>query len=105
MHESPPYKQLFVGDGAHPPFMRLPEHLTALRSWCKQCLPGRRKPDMLCPGFVWMRKITGHDYGHARHEYTHPPPPALTTTAATTTTVDVAATTTIRNSVLLRVCS
>ena len=25
----------------HPPFMRLAEHLTMLRAWCKHCLPGR----------------------------------------------------------------
>ena len=26
--------------GCSPPFMRLAEHLAALRAWCKQCLPG-----------------------------------------------------------------
>ena len=29
--------------------------LTPLRAWCKQCLPGRSKPDMLRPGIVGMR--------------------------------------------------
>ena len=27
--------------GCSSPFMRLARHLTALRPWCKQCLPGR----------------------------------------------------------------
>ena len=35
--------------------MRLTEHLTALRAWCKQCLPGWRKFDELRPGIVGMR--------------------------------------------------
>ena len=29
----------FLG-GCSSPFMRLAEHLTAFRAWCKQCLPG-----------------------------------------------------------------
>ena len=36
------------------PSMRLAEHLTALRAWCKQCLPGRLKADVLRPGIVGM---------------------------------------------------
>ena len=39
----------------HSPFMRLALHFTALRAWCKQCLSGRWKPDMLRPGIVGMR--------------------------------------------------
>ena len=27
-------------------FMRLAEHLTVLRAWCKQCLPGRCRVDV-----------------------------------------------------------
>ena len=34
-----PLSHLTVGCSS--PFMRLAEHLTALRAWCKQCLPGR----------------------------------------------------------------
>ena len=34
----PPHKRFFVG--CNSPFMRLAEHLTARRAWCKQCLPG-----------------------------------------------------------------
>ena len=40
---------------ASSPFTRLAELLTALRAWCKQCLPGRSKPDVLRPGIVGMR--------------------------------------------------
>ena len=32
-----------------------PKNLTALRAWCKQCLPGRLKPDGLRPGIEGMR--------------------------------------------------
>ena len=39
-------------EGCSSPFMRLAEHVTALRAWCKQCVSGRRKPDVLCPGVV-----------------------------------------------------
>ena len=47
--------------------MRLAERLTVLRAWGKQCLPGRWKPDVLCPGIVGMRgsMVTPYDYGHA----------------------------------------
>ena len=37
--------------------MRLAGHLTALRAWCKQCLPGQRKPDM--PRIVRMLRMRG----------------------------------------------
>ena len=37
--ESPPRKRCLVGCTS--PFMRLAQHLTALRTWCEQCLPGR----------------------------------------------------------------
>ena len=36
---SPPHKQFLQGFSS--PFVQLAEHLTALRAWCKQCLPGR----------------------------------------------------------------
>ena len=56
------------------------QHLAALRAWCKQCLPGRLKPDMLRPRIVGMRGSI--PYGHtttAMYEYrVHPassPPP------------------------------
>ena len=35
--------------------MRLAQHLTALRAWCKQCLPGRWNPHVPRPGTVVMR--------------------------------------------------
>ena len=57
--------------------MRLAEHLTALRAWCKQCLSGLWKPDMLPPVIVGMRGHTQYDHTTtAMHEYrVHPPPP------------------------------
>ena len=68
---SPPHKR-FLGVERSSPFLRLTEHRTALRAWCKQRRPGRWKPDMLLPGNVGMRgsnsyglKTTvmhGHDY-------------------------------------------
>ena len=36
--------------------------LTALRAWCKRCLLGWSKPDMLHPGIVGMRG--SNSYGH-----------------------------------------
>ena len=39
MQESSPQKRFLVGCCS--PFMPLAEHLTALRAWCKQCLPRR----------------------------------------------------------------
>ena len=36
---SPSYERLLVGCSSAS--MRLAEHLTVLRAWCKQCLPGR----------------------------------------------------------------
>ena len=53
MQENPPHKRYLVGCGS--PFLRLAQNLSALRGWCKQCLPGRRKPDVLRPGIVGMR--------------------------------------------------
>ena len=43
--------------GSSSPFcMRFAEHLTALRAWCcKECLPCRRKPDVLRPRVVGVR--------------------------------------------------
>ena len=37
------------------PFMRISQHPTELRAWCKQCLPGRLKPDVLRPVIVGTR--------------------------------------------------
>ena len=55
--------------------MRLAEHLTALRTWCKQCLPGWCKPDVLRPGILGMQG--SYQYGHtttAMHKLsTHTP--------------------------------
>ena len=53
--------------------MRLAEHVTALRAWCKECLPGRRKPDVLRHGIV------GAIYGHTTTAMmiSSTPPPAL----------------------------
>ena len=56
VQENAPQKRFVVG--CSPPFMRLAQHLTALRAWCKQCLPRRQKPDMLCPGIAAMRRST-----------------------------------------------
>ena len=51
-----------------------PPDLMALRTWCKQCLASRWKPDALRPGIVWMRGsisyytipvVWSYDYGHA----------------------------------------
>ena len=39
MQENPPQKRVFVGCSSR--FMRLAQHVTALRAWCKQCLPAR----------------------------------------------------------------
>ena len=67
---NPPHDR-FLG-GCSSPFMRLAERLTALRAWCKQCLPGRCSPDVLRPGIVRMRV-----YGHATtamHDMSTPPP-------------------------------
>ena len=36
---NPPRNRFLVGRSS--PFTRLAEHRTALRAWCKQCLPGR----------------------------------------------------------------
>ena len=38
-YASPPQNRFFVGCSS--PFVRLTRHLTALRAWCKQYLPGR----------------------------------------------------------------
>ena len=53
MQENPPLKLFLVGCSS--PFLRVTKQLTAIRAWCKQCLPGQRKPDVLCPGNVGMR--------------------------------------------------
>ena len=45
-------------------FMRLAQHLAALRGWCKQCLPGLLKPDVLRPAIINRvhTTTTMHDY-------------------------------------------
>ena len=53
----------------------LAEHLTELRAWCKQCLPGwwntRRAPSRHSRD----ARVYGHqDYDHAQTEYTLPSP-------------------------------
>ena len=40
VQESPPHKRFLRVVGCNSNFMRLAQHLTALRAWCKQCLPG-----------------------------------------------------------------
>ena len=58
--------------------MRLAEHLTALCAWCKQRLPGRRKPDVLRPGPVGMRGFIFHTTRAVKDiEYTPPPCPCI----------------------------
>ena len=47
VQESPPHKRFLLIVGCSSPFMRLAQHLAALRAWCKQCLSCRRKPDVL----------------------------------------------------------
>ena len=56
VQESPPHKRFLVG--CSPPSMRLAEHITALRAWCKQCLPRRWKIDVLRPGIAGMQGST-----------------------------------------------
>ena len=70
MQESLPQKQSLVGCTS--PSMRLAQHLTALRAWCRQSLPGRKKTDILHPG-IWDARVLWSDRGHAWHEYTPPP--------------------------------
>ena len=53
MKENPPPKRFLVACSS--PFMRLAGHLMALRAWCKRCLPGRWKADVLCPSIVGVR--------------------------------------------------
>ena len=38
-YRNPPHKRVLVGYSS--PYMRLAQHLTACRAWCKKCLPGR----------------------------------------------------------------
>ena len=69
---SPPHKRFIVGCGSL--FMPLARHLTALRSWCKQCLSGRlktrRAPSRHCRG----ARIYGHTTTAMHNiEYTLPP--------------------------------
>ena len=51
---SPPHKRFFAGCSTS--FVRLAQQLTAFRAWCKQCLFGRRKPDVVRPGMAGMRE-------------------------------------------------
>ena len=51
--ERPPQRRFIVGCSST--FMLLSQHLTALRAWCKQCLPGRWKADVLRVSIVGMR--------------------------------------------------
>ena len=59
------------------PFRRLAEHLTARRAWCKQCVPGWSKPDVLRPGIV---RVQGYFLRTAMYDYTHPFPVLLSNT-------------------------
>ena len=67
------FRAVFL-EGCSSPFMRLAEHLTALRAWCKQCLP------LVGENPTCSMSRHGRDarvYGHtttAMHEYrAHPP--------------------------------
>lgn len=52
--------------------LRLDEHGTTRHAWCEQCLPGRRKPDVLIPDSVGMRG--SYDYAAmAMHDVEYPP--------------------------------
>ena len=76
MQESPPHRR-FSG-GCSSPFMRLAQqHLTALRAWCKLCLPGRWKPDVLRPGIVGMRESMVIRLRPCMTMSTPPPPPLV----------------------------
>ena len=71
MQESPPQKRFFVGCSS--PFMRLAQHLTALRGWWKQSLPHRRKPDVLRPSIVECEGLLQGNTTTAMHDLsTHP---------------------------------
>ena len=76
MQGNPPQKRILVGCSS--PFMRLAEHITALRAWCKQCMPGRlvktrRAPsrrcrDARCYGRIYIYKTTAvHDVSKVSH--------------------------------------
>ena len=52
--------------------MRLAEHLTALRAWYQQCLPGRGKPDVLRFRDCRDARVYGHP---CTIMSTLPPPP------------------------------
>ena len=56
------------------PFVRLAEHLTALRAWRKQCLVGEN-PTCFVPAQLGCEGLWSYDYGHAQTEY--PPPPRI----------------------------
>ena len=54
--------------------VRVAQHLTAFRAWCKQCLPVRCKPDVLCPGTERMRESMAIRL-RQRMAWVHLPPP------------------------------
>ena len=53
-----PHKRFLVRCSS--PLVRLAQHLTALRAWCKQYLPGRGKSDVFRPGHCWDARVYDH---------------------------------------------
>ena len=70
-YASLPYKRFLVGCSA--PFMRLAQHLTALRAWCKQCscLVGK-SPTCSVLALQGFEGIWSYDYT-AMHDMSTPP--------------------------------
>ena len=68
VQESPPHKRFLRVVGCNSNFMRLAQHLTALRAWCKQCVSGRwKKLDMLRSQRCRGARVYGHTTT-ARHD-------------------------------------
>ena len=69
---SPSYERFL--EGCNSPLLRLADHLTAFRAWCKQCLPGLVKTRRAPSRHSKDARVYGHstDYGHAQIEYTPP---------------------------------
>ena len=75
--ETPPLKRLLLKVGCSSPFVQLARHLTAVRAWCKQYLPGQRKPDVLRPGIVGKRGSIIIRTTTAMHGMSNRPPTPL----------------------------
>ena len=70
--KSPPHKRFLVG--CRSPFMRLDEDLTALRAWCKQCLPGSVKTRRAPSRYVRDARVHGPTTAIMRYMSAHLPP-------------------------------